>query len=238
MILAIDTATRWTAVGLHDGTAVIAEFGWFSAMTQTVELAPAVTDLLAKARLDWADLKAVAVAIGPGSYTGLRIGLAVAKGIALANGTPLIGVPTLDIVAHSLPESAAPLAVVAEAGRTRVCAGFYRWQPQRPGGRNRKAAAAGWQMAGAPVIESWPALIDMAAAGTVFAGEISPEATRLIRAQDKELRLVSPAAAARRAGYLAEIGWRRLRRHEDDDPGSLAPIYLRGPAGEVESSGV
>jgi tRNA threonylcarbamoyladenosine biosynthesis protein TsaB len=237
MILAIDTATRWTAVGLHDGTAVIAEFGWFSAMTQTVELAPAVTDLLAKAGVAWGDLKAVAVAIGPGSYTGLRIGLGLAKGIALANSTPLVGVPTLDIVAYALPESDRPLVVVAEAGRTRVCAGFYRWQAKRPGGRNRKATEAGWLATAEPVIESWPALISGARAGAIFAGEVSREAAGLIRASDKHLRLVSPAAAVRRAGYLAEIAWQRLRREEADDAAALAPIYLRGPAGEIVAPG-
>jgi tRNA threonylcarbamoyladenosine biosynthesis protein TsaB len=237
MILAIDTATRWTAIGLHDGTAVVAEFGWFSAMTQTIELAPAVTDLLAKAHVGWTELKGVAVALGPGSYTGLRIGLGLAKGISLANGTPLIGVPTLDIVAYSLPKSEGLLVVVAEAGRTRVCAGYYRWGSRQPGGRNRKAVAAGWQATGERVIESWPALIATADAGTIFAGEISRDAARLIRVSDRQLRMASPAAAVRRAGYLAEIGWQRLRQNEADDPATLTPIYLRTPAGEVEVSG-
>jgi tRNA threonylcarbamoyladenosine biosynthesis protein TsaB len=232
MILAIDTATRWTAVGLHDGTAVLAEFGWFSAMTQTIELAPAVAEALARARVDWATLQGVAVALGPGSYTGLRIGLGLAKGIALAHGTPLFGVPTLDIVAHALPEATGALMVVAEAGRTRVCAGHYVWQPRRPAGRNRKATAARWQPVGEAVIESWPTLLEAAEPGTLFAGEISADAARLIRASDKALRLVAPAAAVRRAGILAEIGWERLRSHESSDPASLAPIYLRGPAGE------
>jgi tRNA threonylcarbamoyladenosine biosynthesis protein TsaB len=232
MMLAIDTATRWTAVGLHDGTAVLAEFGWFSAMTQTIELAPAITQALARARRDWADLQGVAVALGPGSYTGLRIGLGLAKGIALANGTPLFGVPTLDIVAYALPEAKGPLVVVAEAGRTRVCAGRYTWQARQTTGRSRKATAAGWQPAGEPVIESWPALIDAVETGALFAGEISPDAARLIRSSDKALRLAPPAAAVRRAGFLAEIGWQRLHRNESSDPASLAPIYLRGPAGE------
>jgi tRNA threonylcarbamoyladenosine biosynthesis protein TsaB len=237
MILAIDTATRWTAVGLHDGTAVLAECGWFGAMTQTVAVAPALEDLLAKTDVSWADVKAVAVAIGPGSYTGLRIGLGLAKGIALAHGMPLIGVPTLDIVAQAQPKTDRPLVAVAEAGRTRVCAGSYRWQAKLPRGRSRKAAGPGWQPIAGPIIESWPALIAGAEAGTIFAGEVSAEAAHLIRVSEKDLQLVAPVAAVRRAGYLAEIAWQRLRRNESDDAAALAPIYLRSPAGEVETPG-
>ncbi|MDX1414745.1 MAG: tRNA (adenosine(37)-N6)-threonylcarbamoyltransferase complex dimerization subunit type 1 TsaB, partial [Candidatus Promineifilaceae bacterium] len=98
MILALDTATRWTGLALHDGKRIIAEQGWSSKYTQTVELTPAVARLLATADFQVADLQAIAVAIGPGSYTSLRVGLAVAKGLSMAHQIPLIGVPTLDII--------------------------------------------------------------------------------------------------------------------------------------------
>ncbi|MCA9960226.1 MAG: hypothetical protein KC443_14390, partial [Anaerolineales bacterium] len=68
MILAIDTATRWTGLALHDGTAVIAEAGWRSINTQTIELSPAIAGLLQRADTDSGELKGIAVAIGPGSY--------------------------------------------------------------------------------------------------------------------------------------------------------------------------
>ena len=94
MILAIDTATDWMGLALHDGSSVLAEFGWRSRRTQTIELAPAVAQLWARTGVSAGDLSAIAVAIGPGSYTGLRVGLALAKGIALGQKLPLVGVPT------------------------------------------------------------------------------------------------------------------------------------------------
>lgn len=221
MILAIDTATRWTGLALHDETAVIAEVGWRSINTQTIELSPAIAGLLQRAGIHSSDLKGIAVAIGPGSYTGLRVGLAVAKGIALAHQTPLLGVPTLDIVAAGFGSLPGNLAVVAEAGRTRICAAVYAWNGRK-----------GWQAAATPVIESWPNFLSTLSDEPItFAGEITAEAARQIRAASKVYRLATPAASTRRAGCLAEIGWQRLRKGQLDDAASLAPIYLKAPGG-------
>lgn len=221
MLLAIDTATRWTGLAIHDGRQIVAEIGWHSSNTQTVELAPAVADLLRRTDIEAADLAAVAVAIGPGSYTGLRIGLGLAKGIALANQVRLIGIPTLDILAASLPPAEGQLVAIAEAGRSRVCAGSYQWQGK------------GWQPRQQPVIESWENLLAMTEQPALFAGEINPAAAKLIRQSEKTFRIASPASSVRRAGFLAELGWLRLRRGRTDDPDRIAPIYLRDPAGET-----
>lgn len=220
MILAIDTATKWTGLALYDGRSLLAETGWHSTNTHTVELAPSVADLLRRTGIEATDLAAVAVAIGPGSYTGLRIGLGFAKGLALANQTRLIGVPTLDIVAASQPQSEGQLVVIAEAGRTRFCAGLYEWKGKK-----------GWQSEGQPVIDSWEDLLDAIEGPATFAGEIKPAGAKLIRTAGKSFKIANPASSARRAGFLAEIGWQRLRRGWVDDPATLAPIYLRDPAG-------
>ena len=220
-ILALDTATRWTGLALYDGKTVIAEQGWRSLHTQTVELIPAIGQLLARADINAADLRAVAVAIGPGSYTSLRVGLAAAKGLSLAHQTPLIGVPTLDIMAASIGLRTGSLVVVVEAGRKRVVAGMYRWQEKH-----------GWQASERPIIETWETLLIHLETSTTFAGEISPEAVKLIRASKKPFYLVPAAASVRRAGYLAEIGWQRMRQGLVDDAASLAPTYLRDPSGK------
>jgi tRNA threonylcarbamoyladenosine biosynthesis protein TsaB len=220
MILAIDTATRWTGLALFDGKTIIAEEGWRGLNTQTVELTPAVGALLHRSGLDASDLKAIAVAIGPGSYTSLRVGLAVAKGMSLAHQTPLIGVPTLDIIASSIGLRTGALLVAVEAGRTRVVAGLYRWEERK-----------GWQPSEKPIIETWQTLLFHLENPTTFAGEISPEAAKLIRASKKPFHLVPAAASVRRAGYLAETGWKRWRQGQVDDAATLAPNYLRDPSG-------
>lgn len=226
MILAIDTATRWTGLALHDGRSVLAETGWHSTNTHTVELAPSVIGLLRRTDMEPTDLKAIAVAIGPGSYTGLRIGLGFAKGLALANQTRLIGVPTLDILAAALPRSEGILAVVVEAGRTRISAGLYGWH-----------AAKGWLNEEKPTVETWESLLDRIDEPVTFAGEISPAAAKMIRGSAKDMRLVSAADSVRRASYLAQIGWLRLKRGWTDDPDSLSPYYLQDPAGTKPSTG-
>jgi len=220
MILAIDTATRWTGLALFDGKTVIAEQGWRGTNTQTVELTPAIGALLSRSDLDAADLKAISVAIGPGSYTSLRVGLAVAKGLSLAHQIPLVGIPTLDIIALSIGLRTGSLLVAVEAGRKNVVAGLYRWQEKK-----------GWQPSEKPVIESWETILFHLENPTTFAGEISPEAAKMIRASKKPFYLVPAAASVRRAGYLAEAGWQRWRKGLVDDAASLSPNYLRDPAG-------
>jgi len=224
MLLAIDTATRWTGVAIHDGRAIVAELGWRGGGRQTVELAPAVAELLRRTGAGAADVAAVAVANGPGSYTGLRIGLGFAKGLAAANHVKLIGVPTLDIVAAEQAFSQEPLVAVIEAGRTRIWSGVYRWQ-----------AGKGWQSDGQPRNGEWAELLASLEEPAVFTGEIAPEAAKTIKAANKAHKVVSAAGTVRRAGYLAELGWMRLRRGWTDDPRTLAPLYLRGPAGSQTS---
>lgn len=219
MLLAIDTATRWTGLALHDGLTVQAELGWYALNRQTVELAPAVADILIRLDVAPADLKALAVSIGPGSYTGLRVGLGFAKGMALAYNLPLIGVGTLDIVAAAFGRGGGSLVTVAEAGRGRVCAGVYAWHDRW-----------GWQAASPPAIETWESLLASLSGPATFAGEISAEAHKRIRAAGKGFQVVGAAASTRRAGYLAELGWRRWRSKKLDDPAALTPIYLRDPA--------
>jgi tRNA threonylcarbamoyladenosine biosynthesis protein TsaB len=220
MILAIDTATRWTGIALHDGSHIVAEMGWHAVNTTTVELAPTVADMLRKTDVAAADLDAIAVAIGPGSYTGLRVGLGFAKGMALAYKLPLIGISTIDILVSSFGQAEGHLVVVTEAGRKRVAAATYRWYSRK-----------GWQPKKPVDIYEWSVLLAETRAEASFAGEISAEARKLIRAAGKQFRIVPPAAGTRRAGYLAELGHIRFRRDQLDDAATLAPIYLREPGG-------
>ena len=119
MLLAIDTSTKLAGIALYDGArGLIAEYNWHSANRHTEELMPAVAQMMAQAGVTPRDLPAVAVALGPGSFTGLRVALAAAKGLALANGLTLLGVPTLDAVAY--PHQAQPVPVDRRAaGRPR-----------------------------------------------------------------------------------------------------------------------
>lgn len=220
MLLAIDTATRWLGVAVHDGQRILAELGWQPKQTQTVELAPTIASLFQRVGCTAADLQGIGVVVGPGSYTGLRVGLGVAKGLSLANQTPLVGISTLDVVAAGVGQLKGQLVVVAEAGRSRVCAGIYHWHRSH-----------GWQSATPPDIVTWEQLLASIERTAYFAGEVEPEAMRQIKHAGKDFHTLPPATRVRRAGYLAQLAWQRLRKGEVDDPASLIPIYLRDPAG-------
>lgn len=117
MLLAVDTSTQSIGVALYDGVQVLSEIVWVSDRYHTVELAPRVESMMEQSGVSSSDLRVVAVALGPGSFTGLRIGLAFAKGMALAKHLDIIGVPTLDILAASQPLDELPMAAILHAGR-------------------------------------------------------------------------------------------------------------------------
>jgi len=219
MLLAIDTATRYASLALYDGQRVLSEETWHTANYHTVELMPAIVRLLERQASDVEALTAIGVSLGPGSFTGLRIGLGVAKGLVLAREMPLLGVPTLETVAYPHFSQRRPICAIVEAGRGRLCVGFYR----RRRGR--------WRAVGEPRLTSPRALCDTIEDTTLFCGEIDATLAAMLEEQlaDKAL-LASPATALRRAGYLAELAWRRFQQGESDDVDTLSPIYLQEPA--------
>src|SRR5512139_2794643 len=116
MLLALDTSTSMVGLALYDGVRVLSEYSWESKDNHSVELAPAVVEMMVKAGVKPEQLTAIAVALGPGSFTGLRISLALAKGIAYVNHIPIIGIPSLDILAAAQPVRSETLAAVLRAG--------------------------------------------------------------------------------------------------------------------------
>jgi tRNA threonylcarbamoyladenosine biosynthesis protein TsaB len=218
VLAAIDTATSYASLALHDGFQVRAEHTWESLRRHTVELLPRLVAALHQLGLEAERLSAVAVTTGPGSFTGLRVGLAVAKGLALARGLPLIGVPTLDVVAAAQGRDRRPLCAVLQAGRGRICVNIYRWK-----------RSGEWRAREEPRLTTWPALAKETTSPTLFCGEIDPAGAEALAALDDLAVLLPAATRVRRAGFLAEIAWRRLNQGETDDPATLTPVYLQYP---------
>jgi len=214
MLLAIDTSTRTIGVALYDGIQILSKMVCQNDQFHTVELAPTVDALMKRASIPLSDLQVVAVAIGPGSFTGLRIGLAFAKGLALASRMKIIGVPTLDILAASQPADELPMAVVLHAGRGRLAVGWY------------KNTSGTWKSKQDAQVMTYRELAAGIKSPTIVCGELTVEEQRVLRRKRKNVILPSPAQCLRRPSYLAELGWRRWRKGQTDDPASLAPIYL------------
>jgi len=213
MLLAVDTSTAQVGLALYDGAQVVSESAWRSNQHHTVELAPAIAELLARSGLTMDTIQGLGVALGPGSFTSLRVGLSLAKGLALARHLPLIGIPTLDIYTASQPGSKLPLLAALQAGRGRLAVGWY------------KSTKNGWQAKSSPRVTTVEALIEEIETPSILCGEFTAEERRQL-AKEANVKLASPAQSLRRPSLLAELAWRRWQKGETDDEATLAPIYL------------
>ena len=225
MLLAIDTATQLLSIALHDGASLLAEHTASAGRQHSALLAPLVKQVMASAALQPHDLNALAVTIGPGSYTGLRIGVALAKGMAAARDLPLVPVTTFEVItaAYRARSSTLPLITAVPAGRNRVIWAEYLrlgecWREQRP-----------------PRISTWAELLAGCSQPGLITGEITEAGLRAIReaiANGARLEFLPPAERLRRAGFLAEIAWRRLRDCTAERPypaDQVMPLYLKTP---------
>ncbi|MFQ5460550.1 MAG: tRNA (adenosine(37)-N6)-threonylcarbamoyltransferase complex dimerization subunit type 1 TsaB [Anaerolineae bacterium] len=214
--LGMDTATDVAGVALHDGVAVLEERTW-ATRRHTQGLAPAVAEVLRRHGVAATDLDGVAVAIGPGSYTGLRVGVALAKGLAVGAGVAVVGVPTLDILAAPLSPPVVGrdrrLWALLRAGRGRVVAAAY------------PPAAGGWPEGDGLVPEELGAVLGRGAPGDWMAGELTAEERgQALRAG---FVVLPPTACLRRPGWLAELGIARAQGAPAtaSDLAHLEPIY-------------
>ena len=214
MLLAVDTSTAQMGLALYDGAQVIGEYAWRSSQRHTVELAPAVSELLTRCGFTMDDVRALGVALGPGSFTSLRVGLALTKGLALSRHIPLIGIPTLDILANAQPASKLPLAVAIQAGRGRLAVGWY------------KSSKNGWQAKGEARVVTVNVLAEEIKSLSLVCGELTSEDRQRLAEMNDNVRLASPAQSVRRPAVLAELAWARWQAGKVDDEASLAPIYL------------
>jgi len=214
MLLAIDTSTQWVGLALFDGAQVAGEMIWRTQHHHTVELAPAVQGLLQRCGVSPKELSALAVALGPGSFTSLRIGLALAKGMALALNLPVVGIPTLEIQAFAQPVLDIPMIAVLQSGRGRLAAGLY-------------ANVMGpWLAQGEAKVTNLEDLSASIHKPTFICGELNAEERRVLARKRVNVQLASPAACMRRPSYLAELAWQRVQAGQVDDAIALAPIYL------------
>lgn len=214
MLLAVDTSTTWIGLSLYDGVRVLGEMTWQSKNHHTVELTPGVHELLDRCGLRTTDLQALGVATGPGSFTSLRIGLALVKGMALALRIPVVGVPTLDILVAAQPVRDLQLAALLQAGRGRLALVWY------------EARDGKWQSRSEPQIISAEELVLQLNKPTLVVGELNAAERQVLARRRKNAIMVSPAQSLRRPSFLAEIAWERWRAGSVDEVVTLAPIYL------------
>lgn len=217
MLLAIDTSTSQASIALYRD-AVLAEASWLAGREQTRELLPEIQHLLRLVGGKVRDLTAIGVALGPGGFNGLRVGLATAKAIAAADGLPIVGIetPRADAYQHRL--TFRPIRPLYDAGRGEVATGLY------------KAADELFSTLEEPRITTLDETLNASPPDTLFCGELTPEWCQKIQERfGPDGHIVRPAGAVRRAGYLAELAAQLVVAGILDNPATLQPIYLRRP---------
>lgn len=216
MLLAIDTSTTITGLALHDAAGPRAEAAWESGRNHTAQLLPQLDLLLRHVGAARGDLRAVAVALGPGSWSGLRVGLSVAKGMALAGGLTLLGVGTLDALALQHARPGAPTYPLIRLGRERFASARFEGEGPVRAEPDRNVTLA--------------ELCAEVRQQARFCGDLDePTRAALRQGLGERALLPSPAANLRRPAFLAELAWRRLVAGERDDLVALEPIYLGEP---------
>lgn len=223
LILGITTSTTQVgcAIGGHEGVlgAVQSSRGRRHAETLT----PAIEFLCRQTRVELAEISAIAVDLGPGMFTGLRVGVAAGKALAHARRLPMIGVTSLDLVAFPLRHSPRRIVCALDAGRGEIYHASYR---QSPGGVQRVTE---------PVVGSPEDLaLDLSATAdeVLLAGDgvlrFRPLFERLRRVE-----LADPGEAYPLAGSLVQLAHAQALREEWVTPAELTPLYLRKPDAEI-----
>ena len=223
MELSIDTATDTASVAVSREGKPLAEISWYAGQNHTVNLMPNALHLFKLIGEELNKIDAVFVSLGPGSYNGLRAGLSAAKGLALSLDIRLIGIGTLDIVAYPYADTGLPICVIHDAGRGEIATATYRMLD------------TGWHKLIEERITTLDALCKTIDTKTVICGQLAsfqanqPDPAQLIAERLGDLAVIRETTL-RRAGFLAELGWRRLERGESDDIATLQPLYLRRPS--------
>jgi tRNA threonylcarbamoyladenosine biosynthesis protein TsaB len=217
MELSIDTASEIASVALSRDGVLQAEVSWRCRRNHTVELLATIDRLLAQMGTAKEELAAVFVCVGPGMYTGLRVGVSTAQGLAYALKLPAVGVGRLELDAYQHTAFPGRIVAVHRAGRGELAWAAYRSRP--------------WRQVTAPRLD-WPADVARRARGrTLFCGEVDDDLAEAIGdALGPRAAIASAAASVRRAAFLAELGHQRLAAGEGGDAAALRVIYLRPPA--------
>ena len=218
MELSIDTSTRYASVAVTDEGEARWESSWFSKQNHTVELTVAIQTILTQAGVSPNDLNAIFVAIGPGGFSALRVGMSVAKGMSEGLDVPLVGVDTLRVEASAFSGLEKRICPVVGMGREQVAWACYEMSKET------------WTELRGPEIDSVESMIAKAGPGVVFCGEGVWEHKSVMRGLvPRSATVLSMRPPTRHASTLGELGFQRFIEGRYEDPGQLEPLYLRRP---------
>lgn len=231
MLLAIETSSQVGSVALCEGPALVAQQSFSHGLLNAARVLPLIEEMCRQHGIGARDIGAVAVSIGPGSFTGLRIGVTLAKTLAFATGAKLIAVPTLPVIASNAPADAQWVMPILDAKRDQVFAGLYRRGKQIAERAEQKATLDEVEP---PQLLHLPELLARAPRPVLVLGEgvkyhmqhlvdvAKPGASGSVSIAPEELWWPRASTVAHLALHLREAG-------AYADPYKLTPLYIRKP---------
>tara|TARA_B100000029_G_scaffold222923_2_gene220802 strand:- start:1029 stop:1709 length:681 start_codon:yes stop_codon:yes gene_type:complete len=214
MFLSIDTSTPNAGVALSDKDQILISDTWHSTSSHTAELMPAISSILSQTNISLDNLNGICIASGPGGFSSLRVGMSVAKGIAIANKIPIASVGTLDLEAHPHLGNGSPVCAIIPSGRNDVAYALFNKNSER---------------IVEDAITSPEELITTIDRPTLFCGEGLLAHSEIIKSLG-DLMQMKHTLPSDRLSTLAKLGARRLNSGDSDNIDRLQPNYIKAPS--------
>lgn len=225
-VLGVDTSTESLAVGLIDEKNLLADYHAIGTLKHSALLIPTIKKALSKCKIKIDDIDLFSVGIGPGSFTGLRVGLATVRALAIALGKPLIGVPTMDAIAHNghvylkrrkSDKLDTRICPILDAKKKQVYACIYR----QAGGKLKRKS----KYLLCPIED----LLKLLKEPVLFLGDAIPlYKKQLLNKRTLKACFLEGRRWLPKGNVIARIGLEKFRKGYSDNPYDLVPLYLYG----------
>ena len=223
-VLGIDTSTSCGAVGLIDDGEVISDYLLNLPVTHSERLLEAIEFVLREARCSIKDVDGWAVSLGPGSFTGLRIGVSTVKGLAFATGKPVAGVSILDVLASQIAPTSHLICPILDARKKEVYTAFYRYREDNSLERQTDYSALRPED-----------LVKKIREQTIFLGDgVRTYRAFLIQSLGSVAIFPSSPFHLSHGSMVAKLGFELLKKGKSLDVSAFSPIYIRPSEAEVK----
>lgn len=221
-ILGIETATETCSVCFAEGEEkILGEISYTAGMLHSSKLLPAIAFLTKEMNISTQEINAIAISIGPGSFTGLRVGMAAAKGLAFALDVPIVGIPTLEALAYQCVPTELTICPVLDAKKKEIYTALYKWNKKKGLVKTLDERAISFNELAALTQEN---VILIGDALIAYADKID---------FPKNFTSVPLARCYPRASSVAVLGLARLKKGKQDNLDKLKPFYVRMPDAET-----
>jgi len=215
-LLAVDTATQACSIALAENDRIIFESTADYARTHTRHLLTMIDDALRQAETDIDEIDGFAVTVGPGSFTGLRIGISMVKGLARAASKPVMGVSSLEALAYQFAGTRDLVCPVVDARKKEVYTALYKWSGDR------------FETIRPPQVGRPDEVLEQIGGRCIFVGNGAVLYRDLIEKQLGTSGVtVPPAMNMIRASLVAHLGFRRFSESGPLSPSEIQPLYIR-----------